>query len=53
VVEALPESGRSGTVVHFRPDATLVPGSVDADEIRRAAMAYAASVPVEVVAERV
>ena len=42
---------RPGTVVHFRPDPSLVPGAVTADEIRAAARAYAAVVPVDVVAE--
>ena len=51
VLEALVDRGSPGTVVHFRPDTTLVPGSVTAEEVRRAAMAYAAIVPVEVVAE--
>jgi DNA gyrase subunit B len=50
-LEALAGPGRPGTVVHFRPDAALVPGVVDADEVRRLASAYAATVPVEVVAE--
>jgi DNA gyrase subunit B len=53
VLEPLPERQRSGTVVHFRPDAALVPGVIGADDLRRAAIAYAATVPVEVVAEHV
>lgn len=51
-LEVLLEQASTGTVVHFQPDSTLVPGSLTADELRRAATAHAGTVPVEVVAER-
>ena len=50
-LESLQGQQRQGTVVHFRPDPSLVPGAVTADEIRAAARAYAAVVLVDVVAE--
>lgn len=52
-LESLSGLQRPGTVVHFRPDSSLVPGALAADEIRKATTAYAAVVPVEVVAESV
>jgi DNA gyrase subunit B len=53
VLEGLPGQASTGTVVHFRPDPALVPGSLAADEVRAAAQAYAGVVPIEVVAESV
>lgn len=52
-LETLPGQASTGTVVHFRPDPALVPGSVTVDEVRAAARAYADVVPIEVVAESV
>ena len=53
VLEAVPDRASTGTVVHFRPDPALVPGSVAAADVRAAAQAYAGVVPIEVVAESV
>ena len=53
VPEAVPGQASTGTVVQFRPDPALVPGSVTADEVRVAAQANTAAVPIEVVAESV
>ncbi|MGO4661569.1 ATP-binding protein [Terrabacter sp. 2TAF16] len=53
VLEAVPGQASTGTVVQFRPDPALVPGSLTADEVRAAAQAYTAAVPIEVVAESV
>lgn len=52
-LDVLPPAPATGTVVHFRPDPDLVPGSVAADDLREAARAYAAVVPIAVVDERV
>jgi len=53
VLEAVPGQASTGTVVQFRPDPALVPGSLTADEVRAAAQAYTGVVPIEVVAESV
>ncbi|GAA5016843.1 hypothetical protein GCM10023258_02740 [Terrabacter aeriphilus] len=52
-LDLLPAAPASGTVVHFLPDPSLVPGRVSADDVRAAARTYAGVVPVEVVAEGV
>lgn len=51
-LEILAPASATGTVVHFRPDSALVRGSVAAGDLREAARAYAAVVPIAVVDER-
>jgi len=53
VLEAVSGQASTGTVVHFRPDPALVPGSLTADEVGASAQAYAGVVPIEVLAESV